>query len=87
MYSATGAEGALKINGDIVPRLGSLTAIILGEGLNGICATLQKSLRTPLGNLDYLNLINSISMALVMYFIWLLYFDGMVSGRAGTAAE
>lgn len=55
-------------------RLSALTAIIMGEGLNGICVTLHQALgslgRTPR------TLANTIAVMLTLYFLWLLYFDG-----------
>ncbi|KIO30442.1 hypothetical protein M407DRAFT_5644 [Tulasnella calospora MUT 4182] len=64
----------LKSEGAMAPRLASLTVIILGEGLNSICGTLRNSMnslglsRTMVGQ--------SLTMLLILYFIWLLYFDG-----------
>lgn len=58
----------------MIPRYRSLTAIILGEGLNGICSTLHQSLGT-LG-LNAVTIANAIAMLVIICSIWLLYFDG-----------
>ncbi|KAG9019442.1 hypothetical protein FRB90_002265 [Tulasnella sp. 427] len=67
-------EGVLRSKSTLPPRMSTLTVIILGEGLNGICDTLRNSInslgmtKTMTGEM--------IAMLLVLYFMWLLYFDG-----------
>ncbi|KAG8938796.1 hypothetical protein FRC04_007525 [Tulasnella sp. 424] len=64
----------LKSEGAMAPRLTSLTVIILGEGLNAICGTLSSGMNS-LG-LTKTMVGQSLTMLLILYFIWLLYFDG-----------
>ncbi|KAG9019443.1 hypothetical protein FRB90_002266 [Tulasnella sp. 427] len=64
----------LKSSGAMAPRLSTLTVIIMGEGLNAICATLRNSINS-LG-LTPRTVSESITMLLILYFVWLLYFDG-----------
>lgn len=59
------------------PRFRSLTAIILGEGLNGICSTLHQSLSPP--GLDPVSIANAIATLVILCSIWLLYFDGKLA--------
>ncbi|KAG9019437.1 hypothetical protein FRB90_002260 [Tulasnella sp. 427] len=67
-------EGALRSKSTLPRRMSTLTVIILGEGLNGICDALRNSInslamtKTMIGEM--------IAMLLVLYFMWLLYFDG-----------
>ncbi|KIO30449.1 hypothetical protein M407DRAFT_154030 [Tulasnella calospora MUT 4182] len=67
-------ETILKSKATMAPRLSTLTVIILGEGLNGICGTLRHSINS-LG-LTPTMVGEVIAILLVLYFIWLLYFDG-----------
>ncbi|KAG8962063.1 hypothetical protein FRC05_005532 [Tulasnella sp. 425] len=46
----------------------------MGEGLNGICATLQHTVKS-LG-LTHSTVAQAIAILMVLYFMWLLYFDG-----------
>ncbi|KAG9043733.1 hypothetical protein FS837_009200 [Tulasnella sp. UAMH 9824] len=64
----------LESRGKMAPRLSSLTVIIMGEGLNGICSTLRNII-SSLG-LTIRIVSEAVTMLLVLYFIWLLYFDG-----------
>lgn len=64
----------LKSKSTLTHRLSALTVIILGEGLNGICGTLRNNVNS-LG-LTPRMIAESTSMLLVLYFVWLLYFDG-----------
>ncbi|KAG9043732.1 hypothetical protein FS837_009199 [Tulasnella sp. UAMH 9824] len=73
-FTPDDGEGVLKSKGAMEPRLASLTVIILGEGLNGICATLRHTMNS-LG-LSKTMVGQSLTMLLLLYFIWLLYFDG-----------
>ncbi|KAG9043731.1 hypothetical protein FS837_009198 [Tulasnella sp. UAMH 9824] len=73
-FTPDDGEGVLKSQGAMEPRLASLTVIILGEGLNAICATLRSSMNS-LG-LSKTMVGQSLTMLLILYFIWLLYFDG-----------
>ncbi|KAG8973238.1 hypothetical protein FRC05_008952 [Tulasnella sp. 425] len=67
-------DKVLKNQGDLSPRLSTLTVIILGEGLNGICSTFRHSINS-LG-LTPKMAAEALSVLLVLYFIWLVYFDG-----------
>ncbi|KIO30441.1 hypothetical protein M407DRAFT_20501 [Tulasnella calospora MUT 4182] len=67
-------EGALKSENHLAPRLASLTVIILGEGLNGICGTLRHSINS-LGLSSTMGW-QSVAVLCILYCIWLLYFDG-----------
>ncbi|KAG8940002.1 hypothetical protein FRC04_005687 [Tulasnella sp. 424] len=64
----------LKSKSTLTPRLSTLTVIILGEGLNGICGTLRNNINS-LG-LTPRMIAEALSTLLVLYFVWLLYFDG-----------
>ncbi|KAG8935217.1 hypothetical protein FRC01_005473 [Tulasnella sp. 417] len=64
----------LKSTSAMAPRLSTLTVIIMGEGLNAICATLRNSINS-LG-LTPRMVSESVTMLLILYFVWLLYFDG-----------
>lgn len=70
-------EKALKSEATVQPRLSNLTVIILGEGLNGICSTLRVTLGT-LG-LASSTIGDGVALAFILYFIWLLYFDGTLT--------
>jgi len=72
-YAPDEAE-VLRREGNIGPRLSTLTVIILGEGLNGICDTLRHSVNSI--GLTTQTLVVAISLAFILYFIWLIYFDG-----------
>ncbi|KAG8935213.1 hypothetical protein FRC01_005469 [Tulasnella sp. 417] len=65
----------LKHSGTMAPRLSSLTVIIMGEGLNRICGTLRHSINS-LG-LTAPMIMQALSMMLVLYLTWLLYFDAL----------
>ncbi|KIO30438.1 hypothetical protein M407DRAFT_5641 [Tulasnella calospora MUT 4182] len=73
-FTPDDGEGALKNQSAMEPRLASLTVIILGEGLNTICGTLRHSMNS-LG-LSKTMAGQSLTMLLILYFTWLLYFDG-----------
>ncbi|KAG8975712.1 hypothetical protein FRC05_005230 [Tulasnella sp. 425] len=70
-------DKVLKNQGALSPRLSTLTVIILGEGLNGICSTLRHSINS-LG-LTPMMVGEALSVLLVLYFVWLLYFDVYVN--------
>ncbi|KIO30437.1 hypothetical protein M407DRAFT_20499 [Tulasnella calospora MUT 4182] len=65
---------ALKSTSAMAPRLSTLTVIIMGEGLNAICATLRNTI-SSLG-LTPRMISESATMLLILYFVWLIYFDG-----------
>lgn len=67
----------LKREGSIAPRLSTLTVIILGEGLNGICSTLRMSLGKV--GLASSTMGDGVALAFILYFFWLLYFDGTLA--------
>lgn len=69
------APKLLQNYGATLPRIESLTAIILGEGLNSICSTLH----LLLGDFDVptpRTMANLTAVLLTLSCIWLLYFDG-----------
>ena len=51
---------------------------LAGEGLNGICSVLQHSVNS-LG-LTKATVGVGVSLSVVLYFIWILYFDGELMG-------
>ncbi|KAG8973239.1 hypothetical protein FRC05_008953 [Tulasnella sp. 425] len=63
----------LKNQGDLSPRLSTLTVIIIGEGLNGICSTFRHSINS-LG-LTPKTAAQASLVLLTLSFVWLLYFD------------
>ncbi|KIO30446.1 hypothetical protein M407DRAFT_20506 [Tulasnella calospora MUT 4182] len=67
-------KNVLKSKSTLTPRLSTLTVIIMGEGLNGMCGNLRNSINS-LG-LTPKMVTEALSMLLVLYFVWLLYFDG-----------
>ncbi|KAG9043734.1 hypothetical protein FS837_009201, partial [Tulasnella sp. UAMH 9824] len=67
-------KSVLKSTGTIAPRLSSLTVIIMGEGLSSICATLRNIINS-LG-LTSRMVCEVVTMLFILYFVWLLYFDG-----------
>lgn len=85
-YKPDEPEGSLKIEYDILPRLGSLTVVILGEGVNGICSTFHTTFGAPIGRLDPLTFVEALSIAFILYFLWLLYFDGKFPSHSERAA-
>lgn len=74
IYARDDPKASQKILGALHPRLSGLTAIILGEGLNGICSTLHQSMGT-LG-LAAITSVDAVAVLLILCFLWLLYFDG-----------
>ena len=69
----------------IVERLGLLTLIILGEGVIGLCDSI-KTVRIARGFPP--NVIGQIICAvLIIYFLWMLYFDQIETERVGTIRQ
>ncbi|KAG8929898.1 hypothetical protein FRC02_004906 [Tulasnella sp. 418] len=64
----------LRGHGSITERLSTLTVIVMGEGLNGLCSTLRHSVNA-LG-VGAQTVIQLCSVAIILYLYWLLYFDG-----------
>lgn len=73
-YDLGDSIGSLEPRGTIGVRLRALTAIILGEGLNGICSTLHQSFDSL--SLTPQIIANAIGLLFISFFLWLLYFDG-----------
>ncbi|KIO30430.1 hypothetical protein M407DRAFT_20494 [Tulasnella calospora MUT 4182] len=78
-FTPEDGQNVLKRRGRMAPRLATLTVIIMGkyglrEGLNRICGTLRHSINA-LG-LTGTMILEAISVLIVLYFLWLLYFDG-----------
>jgi low temperature requirement protein LtrA len=63
----------------IVERLGLLTLIILGEGVIGICASINKVGSDRSFSSDVIGMI--ISSIGIIYFLWMMYFDQVLSTR------
>ena len=69
----------------LVERLGLLTLIILGEGVIGLCDSI-KTVRIAQGFPS--NTIGQIICAvLIIYFLWMLYFDQIETERVGTIRQ
>lgn len=69
----------------LVERLGLLTLIILGEGIIGLTASL-KNVRTSNGfPPDVIG--NIICAVVIIYFLWMLYFDQVETERVGTLRQ
>ena len=69
----------------LVERLGLLTLIILGEGVIGLTASL-KNVRTSNGfPPDVIG--NIICAVVIIYFLWMLYFDQVETERVGTLRQ
>ena len=69
----------------LVERLGLLTLIILGEGIIGMCTSINKVGSDKVYSPDVIgNIICSVG---IMYFIWMLYFDPIQPERMGTLRE
>ena len=69
----------------LVERLGLLTLIILGEGIIGLCNSIRK---VETDNNFPPNVIGQIICSvLIIYFIWMLYFDQIETERVGTLRQ
>ena len=66
----------------IYERLGLLTLIILGEGIIGLCSSIQKVGSDLHFGADSVGMI--ISGIVIIYCIWMLYFDQVETERVGT---
>lgn len=55
-------------------RLNTLTVIMMGKGLNGVCSTLHQSLGSFGLTANMVG--NAIGVLFILYALWLLYFDG-----------
>ena len=69
----------------IVERLGLLTLIILGEGVIGMSGSIAKVSSAHGFTADVIGMI--ISGVLIIYFLWMLYFDQIETERVGTMSQ
>ena len=69
----------------IVERLGLLTLIILGEGVIGLCGTIQKVGSDQQFGSDIIGMI--ICGVVIIYAQWMLYFDQTEVDRVGTVRQ
>ena len=69
----------------IVERLGLLTLIILGEGVIGLCLSIQKVGSDQAFSPDVIGMI--ICGVIIIYAQWMLYFDQTETERVGTIRQ
>ena len=69
----------------IVERLGLLTLIILGEGVIGLCSSIQKVGSDHQFGADIIGMI--ICGVVIIYCLWMLYFDQVEAERVGTIRQ
>ena len=69
----------------IVERLGLLTLIVLGEGIIGMCESINKIGSDNVYTADIIGTI--ICSVGILYFMWMLYFDQISPDRMGTIRE
>lgn len=69
----------------LVARLGLLTLIILGEGIIGLCSAIRRVSIDGSFSSDIIGLI--ICGVLIIYFMWMLYFDQIETERVGTLRQ
>ena len=69
----------------IYERLGLLTLIILGEGIIGLCSSIQKIGSDLHFGSDIVGMI--ISGIVIIYCLWMLYFDQIETNRVGTLRQ
>ena len=69
----------------IVERLGLLTLIILGEGVIGLCSSIQKVGSDQQFGSDIIGMI--ICGVFIIYAQWMLYFDQTETDRVGTVRQ
>ena len=69
----------------IVERLGLLTLIILGEGVIGLCSSIQKVGSDHQFGSDIIGMI--ICGVVIIYCLWMLYFDQVETERVGTIRQ
>ena len=69
----------------IYERLGLLTLIILGEGIIGLCSSIQKIQSDLHFEADIVGMV--ISGIVIIYAIWMLYFDQIETERVGTLRQ
>lgn len=74
IFTSEDSHGRPMNQENFVPRLRSLTAIILGEGLNGIWSTLHGAF----GGIGQTAAVfgQPIAILFILYSLWILYFDG-----------
>ncbi|KAG8927225.1 hypothetical protein FRC02_008358 [Tulasnella sp. 418] len=73
-FTPDDSKDQLRGHGSITERLSTLTVIVMGEGLNGLCNTLKLSVNALGFGTKTIYQIGAI--AIILYFFWLLYFDG-----------
>ncbi|MCJ1312844.1 hypothetical protein MMC25_006520 [Agyrium rufum] len=71
----------------IVERLGLLTLIILGEGVIGLSESIGKVLEQESGAWTPDIIGQVISAVVILYFLWMLYFDQIETQRVGTVRQ
>ena len=69
----------------IYERLGLLTLIILGEGIIGLCSSIQKVGSDLHFGSDIVGMI--IAGIVIIYCLWMLYFDQLETKRVGTLRQ
>ncbi|KIW10101.1 hypothetical protein PV08_11061 [Exophiala spinifera] len=70
----------------LVERIGLLTLIIMGEGIIGITRSISKVLQNSVNTSGSVFGI-TISAVLLLYFVWILYFDQIDHDRFGTIRQ
>ena len=95
VMSAVEAAGVLSLSGRtkflsfrktaIVERLGLLTLIILGEGVIGLTSLIRKAGTDS--NFTSNTIGQIISSIVIIYFLWMLYFDQIETERVGTVRQ
>ncbi|KIV91713.1 hypothetical protein, variant [Exophiala mesophila] len=70
----------------LVERVGLLTLIIMGEGIIGVAKSVSMILQTS-RDTEAADIGNIASSVLVIYFIWVLYFDQIEHERFGTIRQ
>ena len=70
----------------LVERIGLLTLIIMGEGIIGMTKSVSKILQNS-SNTSSSDIGTIISAVLLIYFIWVLYFDQIEHDRFGTIRQ
>lgn len=70
---------------NIVERIGLLTLIILGEGIIGLCGSIQKVGNDQKWGADIVGLI--ICGIIIIYALWMLYFDQSEHDKVGTVRQ
>lgn len=67
----------------LVERIGLLTLIIMGEGIIGMTKSVSTILQTS-AHVSPSDIGTIVASVLLIYFIWVLYFDQIENDRFGT---